>query len=195
MSKLEDRARGRRRIAAKAPKIFKLDLACGRHKTEGHIGVDIIKHDGVDVQHDLTQYPWLWKKNSISEIVCNYYLSFLDGPARLKFMDECWRILVPGGKLAIKVPHWSSMRAVADPLYKWPPICETSFLVFNREWRIKNEQDHYPLTCDFDFGYGFVIAADISQRNDEFKQFAVRAYNNVVLDLTITMTKRPSPEG
>lgn len=174
---------------------IKLDLACGRHKTAGFTGVDIRKHDGVDVQHDLCKHPWPWKAGSVSEIVCNYYLSYIDGPARIAFMNECWRILKPEGTLAIRVPHWSCMRSVSDPLYKWPPLAETSFLIFNREWREKNEQEHYGVTCDFDFGYGFTLSPDIAHKNDDYRQFAVKAYNNVVLDLTVTLTKRPPPEG
>lgn len=167
---------------------LKLDLACGHHKTEGYVGVDIAY--GADRIIDLKAYPWPWKDRSVSDIVCNYYLSFLDGYERIAFMDECWRILKVGAPLAIKVPHWSSMRAVSDPLFKWPPIAETSFLVFNKEWRLKNGQDHYPIRCDFDFGYGFTIEPDTAQRNEEYKQFAVKYYNNAVLDLTVTLTKR-----
>jgi ubiquinone/menaquinone biosynthesis C-methylase UbiE len=171
---------------------IKLDLGCGKHKTEGFIGVDAIKYDGVDRVFDLTKTPWPWKDSSIAEVASNYFLGFLDGPQRMTFMNECGRILKPGGKLSIKVPHWSCMRSISDPLYQWPPISETSFLVFNKEWRAKNDQDHYPVTCDFDYGYGYTLSGESGPRNDEWKQFAIQHYNNTVLDLLVTMTKRPT---
>jgi hypothetical protein len=169
----------------------KLDLGCGKHKTEGFIGVDSRHDSNADEIRDLTQYPWPWTGNSISEIVSNYYLSYLDGLERIAFMNECWRILKPQGKLVIKAAHESCLRAVADPLYKWPPICETSFLVFNKEWRKQNEQEHYPISCDFDYGYGFALIPEVAARNDAFQQMAVKHYRNAILDIIVTLTKRP----
>lgn len=177
---------------APAPE-FKLNLACGDHRIEGYLGVDLHKFDNVDQQRDLKQYPWPWDNEAVGDIICNYYLSFLDGPERVLFIEECWRVLKPGANVTIKAPHWMSMRAVSDPFYKWPPICETSFLVFNKAFREANKHQYYPISCDFDFAanYGYAVDPQIASRNDEYKQYAVKHLNNAVLDITITLIKRP----
>jgi ubiquinone/menaquinone biosynthesis C-methylase UbiE len=126
----------------------------------------------------------------VDEISVSYYLAFIDGPERIRFMDECYRILKPEGKLLVKEAHWSGMDAVADPLVKWPPICEKSFMPFNKAWREASGRTHYPIKCDFDFGYGMSMPNEIAQRNDEFKQFAIKHYNNAAVDLLVTLTKR-----
>lgn len=127
---------------------------------------------------------------SVDEIASNWRMSYLDGHQRVAFMDECWRVLKPGGKLAIRVAHWSCMRAISDPYVKWPPICETSFLVFNKEWREKNGCGHYLIKSDFDFAYGFSLDQQVSQRAEDYKQYAVKHLNNAILDLMVTLTKR-----
>lgn len=173
-------------------KEIKLDLACGLHKEKGYVGVDIRSLKGVDKVLDLKIYPWPWKDQSVSEIVVNYFLSYLDGPERIKFIDECYRILKVDGKVVIKEPHWNTVRAIGDPLFKWPPIGETTFLVFNKGWRKTNEQEHYPVVSDFDFTYGHSIPSDIVLKNDDYKMFAIRHYSNAVIDILITLTKRGS---
>ncbi len=144
----------------------------------------------VDKVIDLKKTPWPWQDGSVDEIAANYYLPYLTPCARTAFMDECWRVLKKCDKLVVKAPHWSCMRSISDPMFQWPPICETTFLVYNAEWRKANECAHYPIRCDFDFGYGHVIDAETGACNDDYKQFAVKHYANVVLDLIVTLTKR-----
>jgi SAM-dependent methyltransferase len=172
-----------------APEI-RLDMGCGQNKVEGFTGVDIRKIPGVDLVFDLRDDHWPWEDDSVTEINAAYLLSYLNSADRIHFMNECGRVLKQGGKLGIKDPHWSCMRAIQDPMFQWPPICETTFLTYNAEWRKNNQVEHYPITCDFDYGYGHVVDVDTSQRNDEYKQYAVKHYNNVVLDLVVTLTKR-----
>jgi hypothetical protein len=172
------------------PQELKLNLGCGVHKIEGFIGVDMEPSDAVDVDKDLRQRPWPWKDNSVSEIIANYLLMYLVGIDRLRFMDEAFRILKVGAKLTLKVPYWASVRIGLDPLYEWPPITEMSFLMYNKEWREKNNHAHYPLNCDFDYTYGYALSGDIVSRNPEYQQMALRENLNAADDLLVTMIKR-----
>jgi hypothetical protein len=52
----------------------KLDIACGQAKKEGFIGVDIARLPGVDIVHDLEQFPWPFDDNSIEEARCSHYV-------------------------------------------------------------------------------------------------------------------------
>lgn len=173
-----------------AKKLLRLDLGCGQNKREGFLGVDYVKVDGVEFVQDLFQFPWPWKDASTEEIHTSHFFEHIPQMTRPKFMDECYRILIPGGKMTVIVPYYSSMRAVQDYHHQWPPICEASFLYFNREWRKANKLDHYEVHCDFDFAYGYAIAPEIQSRNQEYRDVAVRNYINSVMDLHVSLTKK-----
>ena len=172
------------------PELLKLDLGAGQHCKEGFEGVDIVKLPGIKYVHDLKKYPWPWKSDSVSETFCSHFLEHLTGPERVTFMDELYRILVPEGKAVFIAPYWSSMRAVQDPTHAWPPLCEASFLYFNAKWRKDNGLDHYKITSDFDFVFGYGINPVWMTRNDETRQFAIANYCNSVQDLHCTLTSR-----
>lgn len=171
--------------------LIKYDLGCGQNKQEGHIGVDIAKAKGVDIVYDLTKFPYKFAKTGVvNEIFTSHFVEHLDGAERMRFMDECYRMLVKGGKLTILVPYYASMRAVQDPTHKWPPISESSFLYFNKGWREQNKLDHYPIKCDFDFSYGYMLDPNWASRSDESRYFATKQYINVVNDIQVVLIRR-----
>lgn len=174
-------------------KLVKLDLGCGSNKKAGYTGVDFVKTDDSDVVHDLKVYPWPWEDSSVDEIHCSHFLEHLSGRERIDFMNECYRILKPGKQLVIITPYWTSCRAVQDPTHVWPPICENTFLYFNKLWMEGNKLTHgdYALIqCDFDFGYGFVMDPDIAVRNIEFQQQAQKHKVNAIMDIYVTLTSK-----
>ena len=167
---------------------LKLDLACGNNKVEGYFGVDMVKTDSADAVVDLTQFPWPIESDSADDIVCSHYVEHT--PDLIKFMNEVYRILKPGGKIKIIAPYYSSMRCWQDPTHL-RAISEASFLYFNKEWRTINKLDHYPITCDFDYTYGYDMAAEWANRSDEARAFAVKHYANVINDIHVVLTARP----
>jgi hypothetical protein len=193
MSRLSERRRAKRIKPPKVEAELKLNLGCGLHKIEGFLGVDCNSINKPDVQWDLQRRGWPWKAESVSEIAANYLLMYFDGADRMVFFNECFRILKVGAKLNIKVPYWASVRIGLDPLYKWPPITEMSFLMYNREWREKNNFAHYPVTCDFDYTYGYALSGDLVSRNQDYQQMALRENLNAADDLLVTMIKRGNP--
>ena len=135
----------------------------------------------------------MFQENSVDEITVEHIFHLVPGPMRGAFMDECFRILKVGGKLTISVPYYSHMRAVQDFMHAWPPVCEASFLYFNKGWREANKID-YDLHCDFDFGYGYSAEQETASKNDETRNFYIKHYVNAVTDLIATLTKR-DPNG
>lgn len=154
------------------------------------MGVDIVKMPGVDFVVDLRKTPWPWKSGSVDEMFSSHFFEHLTGPERMQFMDELYRIMIPNGKVTIIVPNYSSERAVQDPTHAWPPVCKASFLYFNKNWRVQNKLDHYPIHCDFDYGYGFVLPQEWAKKNAAEQAFAVEHYINVVYDLQVSLIRR-----
>ena len=72
---------------------------------------------------------------SVKSATIEHKLEYVPGHERVRFMEELHRILVPGGTATVVVCYWSSPRAIQDPMLAWPPMCDQSFLYFNKGWR------------------------------------------------------------
>jgi hypothetical protein len=191
---------------------LKLSLACGGNVPEGFKGVDIVKTSSADYVQDLMKFPWSqFADNSVDEIECSNFVEHIPhGDSRddpfFQFFDEIYRILKPAefdpnnpniplkGIARIVCPYYSSMRAWQDPTHQ-RAISESSFLYVNKQWRIDNKLDHYPVSCDFDFSYGYVLAPQWQNRSQEAQSFAIQHYINVVTDIQVQLIKRPAQQG
>lgn len=90
-----------------------LNIGCGKTRIPHSVGVDCVKIPGfVDVVHDLNQLPYPFTASTIDEIHLYHVLEHLHDSLRV--MEELQRILKPGGKVFIRVPHFSSMGAFTD---------------------------------------------------------------------------------
>lgn len=172
----------------KEPKLYKLDVACGQNKPEGFIGIDIAKCKGVDIVHDLEKYPWPIKSDSVDEIHCSHYIEHTKD--LLRWFDELYRIMKVGAKATIIAPYYNNMRCWQDPTHT-RAISEATFLYANAEWRKNNKLDHYPISCDFDFTYGYALDPQWANRSEEARNFAIKHNTNVVSDIHCILTKRP----
>lgn len=90
-----------------------LDVGCGDAKVKGAIGLDCVKLPGVDVVHDLTNYPWPFKDGSFDKVYLNNLIEHL--PDTIKVMEEAHRVLKNGGILHIEVVYWNHRHSVSDP--------------------------------------------------------------------------------
>lgn len=89
-----------------------LDVGCGPYKLPGAFGVDRRNWNEVDVVCDLNLYPWPFQTNSFDRVVCRHVLTHLDSV--ILAMEEFHRIIRPGGRLEVVVPHFSSDNAFTD---------------------------------------------------------------------------------
>jgi SAM-dependent methyltransferase len=189
------------RAAATLPPPLKLDIGCGTKKQPGFLGVDQYAMPGVDKVFDVRKTPWPWKDGSVDEVYCSHFLEHLTGMERIAFMNELWRVLIPGGKAMIVVPHWASHRSYGDPTHQWPPVSEMAFYYWKKEWRLK-EAPHTDasvmpggFTCDFHAMWGYGLRADLNAKNQEAQQFATANYKDAINDTFITARKLPVAEG
>jgi predicted SAM-dependent methyltransferase len=171
---------------------MKLDLGCGDNKKEGFTGIDFVKTEAADIVHNLFEFPWPIESDTVEEVHCSHFFEHIPNLVRGKWMDELCRVMKPGAKATIIVPYAFSRRSIQDYTHEWPPVCETSFLYFNKEWRANNKltHGHYDIKCDFDFAYGWQINNGWAMRAEESRNFAIAHYNSVVDDLVVTLTKK-----
>lgn len=89
-----------------------VELGCGPNKRPGHIGIDRLALPGVDIVADLNHgLPWL-DDNSVDEIYAKSLLEHIDQLELL--MAEIWRVLKPGGRFRLFVPHFSNPAYYSD---------------------------------------------------------------------------------
>lgn len=93
-----------------------LDLGCGPHKVRGAIGLDRSPLPNVDVVHDLEVIPYPFQDNTFRQVYMNHVIEHVTDP--LQVLGEVWRISCPGATVHLKLPHFSSFHAWADPTHK-----------------------------------------------------------------------------
>jgi SAM-dependent methyltransferase len=172
---------------------LKLDLGCGNTPQAGYLGVDITTEGTkADIAVDLFAFPWPWPDNSVEAIRCSHFFEHIPGKLRGPFMEEVWRIMMPGGEVMIMCPHARSNGAVQDLTHEWPPIVWESFLYFNRGFRKESGLDHfpYPTKCDFDFTYGDIPHRGMPPQTPEEQAFGIKHYWNAAQEIQVRMVAR-----
>ena len=153
---------------------------------------ELLKLDfGYGDREKLLKFPWRWENDSVEDFKCAEVFQYVPAKLRLKFMEELYRVLVASteAKAVLLTSYYSSASAIADYEVEWPPINEQSFLFFNKQWR---EDNNIPssIKCDFDYGYGFVWAADVASRNPETQAEFSKSRLNVIHKLQVVLTKK-----
>ncbi len=206
-----------------APTVLKLDLGCGTKKHAGFLGIDRRSFAGVDGVADLTHRRWVFAQNelggcklqphgigaaagfelpdsSVTEVHCSHFLEHLEHnqqrPERVRFMNELWRVLVPGGTATIVTPHWASSSAYGDFTHADKPVSEFFYSYLNRDWRKRcapdNDIEFNPdgYDCDFDWELGHSLHPTILERPAEEKAYAVQWYKEAAQELFARLTAR-----
>lgn len=86
-------------------KSTRLNIGCGRFPKVGFWNVDWATGPGVDEVADLSTFPFPFADGSFDEIHADHVLEHLSDA--FGTMRELHRILRPGGRLEIRVPHFS----------------------------------------------------------------------------------------
>lgn len=181
--------KAKKQKVVETPKLWKLDLGCGKNKREGFTGVDNHSFEGVDQVVDLRQ-PWPWADNSVEEVHSSHFVEHLTAQERIHFVNELYRVLIPGGKCLIITPHWASNRAYGDLTHQWPPVSEMWFAYLSKPWRDLNAPHNDFYTCNFDHAGGFGMRQDLMTRNQEYQQFALANYKEAAQDTYTTLTSK-----
>ena len=92
----------------------KLNIGCGAFKKKGYINMDIDPDLLPDVVHDLNKFPYPFDDHAFELVEADHVLEHLESPLRV--MKEIHRILRKGGRVAVRVPHFS--RGFTHPDHK-----------------------------------------------------------------------------
>lgn len=113
--------------ASHATAPLKISLGAGTEieKEDGvdWINTDIVQLPGIDVVHNLMQYPWPFQDESAEHIKAKDIIEHMathlsDGRSSIiAFIEECYRILKPGGMLWIQTPAWDAEFLWIDPTH------------------------------------------------------------------------------
>ena len=144
---------------------------------------------------------WIWTTVGASpvadacveEVNCSHFVEHLKPGGRINFINELYRVLVPGGRAVIVTPHWASNRAYGDLTHEWPPVSEMWFYYLNKAWRQANAPHNDFYICDFDFAGGYMMRPELGVKNQEYQQFALSNYKEAALDTVTTVTKPLKP--
>lgn len=102
---------------------IKINLGAGSEPTDGWVNVDWVDQQGIDVVHNLLEFPWPFKDGVADEMLARDVLEHMplfnskNESTPIKFIEECWRILQPDGRLFITVPHHESKNLWIDPTH------------------------------------------------------------------------------
>lgn len=189
---------------------LRLDLACGATPKQDFVGVDLYEPKAQKV--DLLKFPWPWEDESVLEIHCSHFVEHIpqvywnpDGTYTqmageksvdllLRFFDEMWRVLCPGGIAKIIVPALQTVRAFQDPTHRRYIPAQT-FAYLNKGFREVNGINHYlGVKCDF-AGNSLASLPEVEQmRAAEVQGDRQNTLWNTVYDWH-TLLIKPDPSG
>lgn len=99
-------------------KSVRLDLGCGPHKqAPDWIGIDTRKLPGVDIVHDLEEFPWPLPDQCARAVVMSHFWEHVSPKKTLQFMEELHRVCAHEALLFISGPYAAEFRFVQDPTH------------------------------------------------------------------------------
>ncbi len=94
---------------------LKLNVGGGERPKPGFFNVDVVNLPGVDVLADLNEPLSDLPADSVDEVYTRHTLEHI--PRLTELMGELHRVLRPGGRLEVIVPHFSNPYGYSDPTH------------------------------------------------------------------------------
>lgn len=117
--------------------------------------MDIAKLPGVDIVWDIEKLPLPFKDSEFDEILAE---DILEHTEYIPVLRDLHRILKTGGKLVIRVPHFTSKNNFADPTHKKMfSVATFDFFTQNPKFSKSRERDYY-----FDFHFDRAASTHIT---------------------------------
>lgn len=97
--------------------MVRLELGCGNHPTPGFLHHDRWRHSAhVDIAFELEILPWPVAERSLDKLLATDVFEHLKCDVQT-WLDECHRVLVPGGQLSMRLPAYDNPYSWRDPTH------------------------------------------------------------------------------
>jgi ubiquinone/menaquinone biosynthesis C-methylase UbiE len=94
-----------------------VELGCGpRKRYQGSIGIDAIDFENVDIVADATEALRAFPQDSVDLVTSSHFLEHV--PDLSQFIAEMVRVVRPGGRIEVVVPHFAHPYYSSDPTHK-----------------------------------------------------------------------------
>jgi SAM-dependent methyltransferase len=92
-----------------------LHIGAGRKKIAGAVTLDINPRLAPDVVWDLNEFPYPFADSEFDLVVCEHVIEHLREV--ISVMEELHRVTKGGGRVVVRVPHFSSLNFNTDPTH------------------------------------------------------------------------------
>lgn len=92
-----------------------LHIGAGRKKIVGAVTLDINPRHNPNVVWDLNDFPYPFADSEFDLVVCEHVIEHLREV--ISVMEELHRVTAPGGRVIVRVPHFSSLNFNTDPTH------------------------------------------------------------------------------
>lgn len=100
---------------------MKINLGCGKAKMKGFVNIDEAPKVNPDIVSDIKKTPWPWAKNNQANLIYSDNLfEHIEPRPLIKIVQECHRVLKPGGILKLRLPLLAPDNlnaAFSDPMH------------------------------------------------------------------------------
>jgi len=93
----------------------RLNVGCGRDIKDGWVNLDRHSLPGVDVVHNIEDLPLPFADEEFDYVYCKDVLEHCD---YIPVLRDLHRILKIGGRIFIKVPHFTARNSFVDPTHR-----------------------------------------------------------------------------
>lgn len=94
---------------------MKLNIGAGFDNSEGYVRLDCSPYAPADVRGDIRALPF--EDGSFDAIKAHHVLEHIEKRDHVAVLNECHRVLAPGGKIDIEVPVFPFPVSIADPTH------------------------------------------------------------------------------
>ncbi len=98
-----------------ANRAIRINLGGGTRQVPGFYNLDCVALPGVAILADLNEPLTALPDNSVAEIYCRHVLEHVS--RFMELMAEIHRVVQPGGRIEIVVPHFSNPYGYSDPTH------------------------------------------------------------------------------
>lgn len=187
-------------------KMIKINIGCGSRHLAGWVNCDNQHFARPDRLFDFGKDEWPFPDGSADELCARHCLEHLEHGRHLHHtMKEAYRVLIPGARFEIDVPHPRSDFFDGDPTHGLK-ITHAALSLYSKEWceeSLARGLANTPLALQYkvdfrmvEFAYELhedwqprLLNPDMSIKDQKALQFAIATYNNVAAGIHFVLER------